>query len=550
MLQNRYIIVGQAGRGGMGAVYQAIDTRIGQRRVAIKEMSQAQLSETGLAQATARFQQEAAMLGSLSHPNLPRIYDAFSEQERTYLVMDYIEGKTLHLILQEAQGQPLPVEHVVDCARQLCDVLGYLHRHTPPIIFRDIKPANIMITSMGHVYLIDFGIARFFKEGQLYDTVFLGSPGYAAPEQHGLAQTNPRTDIYGLGATLYYCLTGQNPYYARDAFYFPSVCQVNPRVPHQLDRLIGRMVAHDEQARPNSIAEVQQVLATISQQAKDNTSTLSPSSSAPTSHITPASPTVPGQPVINAPATGAATPTVAVPSPGPSSMNRVDHTVPVVSQPAQQSNTAKQLPQQEHTWTIRFSLLFALLLFLSVGTSIAALYTFYALAYGGTLIGEAILALLLVLLALGTVRTVRGFLPRGILIVSTLAALLAGGALLTLGSLDMQHWASTLFPPGTYLDTCKQLLTIGIAAAALVSLGWLLHTFSWPARLLLSAFFGGTLICALAQSALVETNSLKHIYLLVALVLLIQGTLYAGRLERVRGGIISGASREAYTRSV
>src|SRR6266705_2698399 len=149
LLQQRYIIIEQAGRGGMGAVYQAIDTRVGSRRVAIKEMSQGQLSEAELAEATARFQHEAALLGSLHHPNLPGISDAFSERGRSYLVMDFIDGKTLLQLLKESGGRPLPVEQVLNYARQLCDVLSYLHQQRPPIILRDVKPSNIMITQIG-----------------------------------------------------------------------------------------------------------------------------------------------------------------------------------------------------------------------------------------------------------------------------------------------------------------------------------------------------------------------------------------------------------------
>jgi len=188
MLHQRYIIIGQAGRGGMGAVYQAVDTHIAQRQVAIKEMGQSALSKDQVAVAMVRFQQEAAILGSLSHPNLPHIYDAFSEQERTYFVMDYIDGKTLYQLLKEGQQQPMPVSQVLHYALQLCDVLTYLHQQTPPIIFRDVKPTNVMVTQTGQIFLIDFGIARFFKEGQEQDTEFLGSRGYASPEQHGIFQ--------------------------------------------------------------------------------------------------------------------------------------------------------------------------------------------------------------------------------------------------------------------------------------------------------------------------------------------------------------------------
>src|SRR6516162_8336083 len=169
ILHQRYLIVGQAGRGGMSAVYQAVDTHFGNHIVAIKEMSQGNLSMNELAEATARFQQEAVLLSSLHHPNLPTIYDGFSEDGRSFLVMEYIDGKTLLQMLKDSGGRPLPVAHVLDYAIQLCDVLIYLHSHNPPIIFRDLKPTNVMVKSNGDVMLIDFGIARFFKEGQEQD---------------------------------------------------------------------------------------------------------------------------------------------------------------------------------------------------------------------------------------------------------------------------------------------------------------------------------------------------------------------------------------------
>ena len=206
-------------------------------------MSQGQLNANELAEAAARFHQEARLLGSLHHPNLPRIYDAFSEYGRSYLVMDYIDGKTLLQLLKNAGKRPLPVAQVLDYATQLCDVLAYLHAQNPPIIFRDLKPTNVMVTENGHVVLIDFGIARFFKEGQAQDTVYLGSPGYAPPEQHGVSQTNPRSDLYALGATLHCCLTGRDPFHADDRFAFPPVRLLNPLVPIELDQLVQRLVS-------------------------------------------------------------------------------------------------------------------------------------------------------------------------------------------------------------------------------------------------------------------------------------------------------------------
>ena len=202
LLKQRYRILQQVGKGGFGAVYKAADLQFGNRQVAIKEMSQSSLSPQELVEATESFKREAMLLAGLTHPNLPRIYEQFTDMGRWYLVMDYIEGETLEDHLEKRPGKKLPVETALEIAVQLCMVLEYLHMRQPPIIFRDLKPGNIMLTPHKHIYLIDFGIARHFKPGQAKDTAALGSTGYAAPEQYGKAQTTPRADIYALGATL------------------------------------------------------------------------------------------------------------------------------------------------------------------------------------------------------------------------------------------------------------------------------------------------------------------------------------------------------------
>ncbi|GCE18924.1 serine/threonine-protein kinase [Dictyobacter kobayashii] len=181
LLNGRYQLETRIGQGGMGAVYKAADTRFNNRPIAIKEMSRAGLSPTLIAEAEAAFERESHLLADLLHPNLPRIYDHFTEEERSYLVMDFIEGQTIEEYLDENGSGPLPLEQVLNWGDQLCDVLSYLHNHQPPIIFRDLKPSNVMLGENGHIYLIDFGIARVFKPGQSHDTVALGSPGYAAP---------------------------------------------------------------------------------------------------------------------------------------------------------------------------------------------------------------------------------------------------------------------------------------------------------------------------------------------------------------------------------
>ncbi len=258
LLISRYQLVSRIGQGGMGAVYKASDTRLDDRLVAIKEMSKAGLPATRLEEAEAAFEREARLLGRLLHPNLPRIYDHFTENDRSYLVMDFIDGETLEEYLEHRGRGPLPVEQVLNWAEQLCDVLSYLHNHQPPIVFRDLKPANVMISESGHIFLIDFGIARIFKPGQSHDTVALGSPGYAAPEQYGKAQSTPRSDLYSLGALIHCLLTGDDP--SERPFFFRPATQANPAVTSGLSALLQRMLAMDAEQRPASAQEVLQAL--------------------------------------------------------------------------------------------------------------------------------------------------------------------------------------------------------------------------------------------------------------------------------------------------
>src|SRR5579864_6167796 len=211
LLAGRYRIIDMVGKGGFGAVYKAEDVKRHNALVAIKQINLRGLHPRDVIEATDTFNREVGLLSGLEHPNLPRIYEHFTDREHWYLAMDFIAGETLDEYLTRATGGHLPVEEVLDIGIQLCTVLDYLHTRQPPIIFRDVKPANVMRTHTGHLYLIDFGIARHFKPGQVKDTKALGSPGYAAPEQYGRAQTTPQADIYSLGAMLHQLLTGNDP---------------------------------------------------------------------------------------------------------------------------------------------------------------------------------------------------------------------------------------------------------------------------------------------------------------------------------------------------
>lgn len=260
VLKQRYRILAQIGKGGFGAVYKAADTQFANRLLAIKEMSQSNLNSRELIEATQSFKHEAFLLAGLTHPNLPRIYEQFSEAGRWYLVMDYIEGETLEAYLDKVGGK-LPLEKALSIGLQLCSVLDYLHNRQPPIIFRDLKPANVMFAPTGHVYLIDFGIARHFKPGQSKDTAALGSSGYAAPEQYGKMQTTPRTDIYTLGATMHQMISGNDP--SDTPFHFAPLHLHHHPALAELEALIMQMVEVDISKRPASISEVQQKLQVI-----------------------------------------------------------------------------------------------------------------------------------------------------------------------------------------------------------------------------------------------------------------------------------------------
>jgi serine/threonine protein kinase len=526
-LQQRFIIVEQIGRGGMGAVYLATDTRLGNRRVAIKEMSQAHLNTQELAEATMRFQREAHMLGALAHPNLPRIYDSFSEQGRSYLVMDYIEGKTLHAILKEHNGQPIPVAQVLSYAHQLCDVLSYLHQQQPPIIFRDIKPTNVMVTNNGHIFLIDFGIARVFKEGQVQDTILLGSPGYAPPEQHGLTQTNPRSDLYALGATLHYCLTGRDPYHAKDHFNFPSARQSNPQVPLELDQLIQHMIAYDERDRPANALEVLQTLRNISQQAGEYTSTIiSPASMAPTDYI--------------APQTNPRAPTVQ-----PTTATAAPH---LPTAPMQRSSV--QLPTSKPApapiWTGGFITTFSLVLILTIASSVIA-FNFICPSAQPL---EAIFSFLLLGITIVATIGVQGAVARSLLLLTGVATLISSVALsieatpaFTRGfTINPASCQIQLMPDLTLYNT---LLTIGLVASGLLSLYWLTRPTSSTNRLTLLVAFGVALLCGIVQvflsEAVIIDSTLKHLLLITALIALIQGMLVVSQMARNRSaGLVYG----------
>jgi serine/threonine protein kinase len=273
LFRNRYFIISKVGAGGFGSVYKATDIQSGDRLVAIKEVSLLGLHPQAMIEATTTFQREVSLLSQLDHPNLPRVYEHFQTLGHWYMVMDFIAGETLEEYQSKAPNRGLLLSEVLDIGLQLCTALDYLHAQHPPIVFRDLKPANIMRTPSGQLYLIDFGIARYFKPGQAKDTVALGSLGYAAPEQYGKAQTTPRADIYSLGAVLHQLLTTRDP--SEAPFRFLPLRPKSPQsqscpgslstsmvdvLVNKLERLITRMLDMDVNKRPPDVASVKQEL--------------------------------------------------------------------------------------------------------------------------------------------------------------------------------------------------------------------------------------------------------------------------------------------------
>ena len=258
VLEGRYRLRSLLGRGGTGSVYLADDTQLFDRPVAVKELIEQFSGEEERDAAIERFTHEAKMLVALSHPNLPDVRSYFTEGGRHYLVMEYVEGNTLARLLEQAGGT-LRTQDVTDWGRQICDVLAYLHGRTPPVIFRDLKPTNIMVDGHGRIKLIDFGTARHFDLSKHTDTLKMGSIGYAPPEQYqGYGQTSPRTDIYALGATLHHLLTNQDP--SEHPFVFTPPSLVRTDVPEPLSRAVMRALNLDPTQRFSSASELRHAL--------------------------------------------------------------------------------------------------------------------------------------------------------------------------------------------------------------------------------------------------------------------------------------------------
>ena len=254
LIDGKYKILNEIGRGGMSTVYLAINEKAN-KPWAVKEVRKNGISNRELVKQSLMV--EINLLKKLKHKGLPSIVDIIDQQDNYLIVMDYIEGITLENIMQEEGVQPQ--EKVVDWAIQLCDVLQYLHTRKPAIIYRDMKPSNIMLRSDGSVVLIDFGTAREFKERHVEDTTCLGTQGYAAPEQFGgMGQTDERTDIYSLGATMYRLVTRHKP--SEPPYEMYPITHWNPRLSTGLEGIIAKCTSKDPKSRYQSVQEVRYAL--------------------------------------------------------------------------------------------------------------------------------------------------------------------------------------------------------------------------------------------------------------------------------------------------
>ena len=254
VVDGKYKILSKIGQGGMSVVYMAINERAN-KTWAIKEVRKDGVQNFEMVKQGLIV--ETDMLKRLHHPNIPSIIDVVEDDERFLIVMDYIEGNSLQKALKDYGAQPQ--EEVIEWTKQLCDALGYLHSRKPPIIYRDMKPANVMLKPDGTVSLIDFGTAREYKAGSTGDTSVLGTKGYAAPEQYGgQGQTDARTDIYCLGATMHHLLTGQDP--CRPPYTRYSIRQYDPGLSSGLEEIIIKCTNDNPDERYQSCAELMYAL--------------------------------------------------------------------------------------------------------------------------------------------------------------------------------------------------------------------------------------------------------------------------------------------------
>jgi serine/threonine protein kinase len=271
ILRDRYKIRRIIGQGGMGSIYLAEDIRLEGRQCALKEVQhESSLPEDTLRQAREQFLFEAQILARLDHPNLPKVSDFFSDENREYLVMDFVPGEDLRTLMLEARRKKtfLAERVVLGWSVQLADALDYMHRQDPPILHRDIKPSNLKLTPSGLIKLVDFGLVKLLASEEMTITILQGrgTALYTPLEQYGgdTGHTDVRSDIYAFGATLYHLLTNSAPVEARERFLRPESLvlprQINPDISVRTERAILRALNLHPDERPQNIEEFRQSL--------------------------------------------------------------------------------------------------------------------------------------------------------------------------------------------------------------------------------------------------------------------------------------------------
>lgn len=271
VLKDRYVIKKAIGRGGMGSIYLANDKRLEGRRCAIKEVLQdSELPPDALEQSRAQFYREASVLAQLDHPTLPKVSDYFSNDNRDYLVMDYVHGDDLKVLMDQARrkNQFLKMDDILSWSKQLADALVYLHGQDPPVIHRDIKPSNLKLNPQGLIKLVDFGLVKQLVPDELTITVIQGrgTALYTPLEQYGgdTGHTDKRSDIYAFGATFYHLMTNTPPAEAKQRFLMPESLlpprEINSSIPRDFEKAILRAMALHPDERPEDMLVLRDAL--------------------------------------------------------------------------------------------------------------------------------------------------------------------------------------------------------------------------------------------------------------------------------------------------
>lgn len=362
VIANRYEVIRLVGQGGMSNLYLCKDRKYQNALVVIKEMTAAYSDPKEQQMAVNLFHREAKLLASLNHRHIPKVYDYFQFQGKYYLSMEFVDGEDLGKKLMDKPG-PMDEKDVAELGTQMATVLYYLHVHKPPIVFRDVKPSNIMMTAQG-VKLIDFGIARHFDVAKKGDTMRIGSPGYAPPEQYS-GQTDPRSDVYALGVTLHHAVTGRDPTTTNTPFILPPPRDLNPKCSQQMADIIKKATQLDPASRYQTMLEMKRDLAAIANPgAASGTRVVSgppptpknrPGSTVPHSGPPPTTPAQNAQ----QPAQGSQSQTAAQPQTGPSQ--------PQTQQPQQQKGQSNGQTQPKKK---RFPVAAMLLLLCLAGGSV------------------------------------------------------------------------------------------------------------------------------------------------------------------------------------